>query len=198
MNRITSMFIVASIGLGLSVGCEMFERNDNKSGTRSAQAQRTAVARVGPSQAATTRPVNNNVTGTVTFTQNQDGQVKVVADLSGLSPNSEHAFHLHDKGDLSAPDLPSAGPHFNPAGTKHGGLHAEHRHAGDLGNIKADADGKAHAEITLEDISLGGENSIIGKSIIVHAKADDLKTDPSGNSGDRIAGGIIEMEAGVQ
>lgn len=154
-----------------------------------------AVATIGPSKAATTQPTNNNVTGTVTFTVDGD-HLKFVADIDGLAPNTEHGFHIHDKGDLSAADLSSAGGHFNPTKEHHGGPDAEHHHAGDLGNLKADDKGHAHLEGTVMHATLGsGDTSIVGRSVIIHAKPDDLKSDPSGNSGARIGGGVIKATA---
>jgi Cu-Zn family superoxide dismutase len=152
-----------------------------------------AVATVGPSKSATTQPINNNVTGTVTFTVEGD-HLKFVADIDGLAPNTKHGFHIHDKGDLSDPDLKSAGGHFNPTKEKHGGPMSEHHHAGDLGNLEADASGHAHLEGTVMHAGLSGETSILNRSVIIHAKPDDEKTDPAGNSGARIAGGVIKAE----
>jgi Cu-Zn family superoxide dismutase len=152
-----------------------------------------AVATVGPSKSATTQPINNNVTGTVTFTVEGD-HLKFVADIDGLAPNTKHGFHIHDKGDLSDPDLKSAGGHFNPTKEKHGGPMSEHHHAGDLGNLEADANGHAHLEGTVMHAGLSGETSILNRSVIIHAKPDDEKTDPAGNSGARIAGGVIKAE----
>ena len=155
-----------------------------------AKAGQAAVARIMPSKA----PGMDDVAGTVTFTPAEHG-VMVHAEITGLSPNGTHGFHVHQKGDLSAPDLASAGPHFDPGdkGT-HGGPETDKRHEGDLGNLKADADGKATYHETIHGLSLTGESSIIGKSVIIHEKADDLKTDPAGNSGPRIAGGVIERQ----
>ena len=132
---------------------------------------------------------NSKVTGTVTFTKVGD-QVEVAGDIENLSPG-KHGFHLHEKGDCSAPDAASAGGHFNPTHQHHGGPDTAERHAGDLGNIEADSSGKAHVQWTGK-FSLSGADSIIGKSVVVHEKADDLKTDPAGNSGARIACGVIE------
>lgn len=194
--------LVTSLAL-VSVGCDSMKKD--KSGTSSSSSsgmqaggdmmKKVAFAQVKPSQAATTQPTNNNVGGTVTFTQTAPDTVMVMVDLTGFQPNSTHGFHIHEKGDLSAPDLASAGPHFNPAGHKHGGPNAPMAHAGDLGNITADADGKVKTQITTHGITLDKSNTgIVGRSILVHAKEDDLKTDPSGNSGARIAGGVIEMK----
>lgn len=131
---------------------------------------------------------NSKVTGTVTFTKVGD-EVQVVADIENLTPG-QHGFHIHDKGDCSAPDAASAGAHFNPTMKHHGGTTGMERHEGDLGNITADASGKAHLDWKGK-LSLTGKSSIIGKSVVVHEKEDDLKTDPSGNSGARVACGRI-------
>src|ERR1700694_400110 len=130
----------------------------------------------------------SQVTGTVTFTKMGD-DVQVVADVENLKPG-KHGFHIHEKGDCSAPDASSAGAHFNPTRQHHGGPDSVERHAGDFGNITADASGKGHLDWKGK-LSLTGTDSIIGKSIVVHEKEDDLKTDPSGNSGARIACGTI-------
>jgi Cu-Zn family superoxide dismutase len=102
-----------------------------------------------------------------------------------------HGFHIHEKGDCSAADASSAGGHFNPTGKPHGGPDSDARHAGDFGNIEADATGNARYSRTFSDLTLDGESSIIGKAIIVHQKADDLKTQPSGDAGGRIGCGVI-------
>ena len=132
----------------------------------------------------------SKVTGTITFTKTGD-DVEVTGDIENLKPG-KHGIHLHEKGDCSAPDAASAGAHFNPAKQHHGGpTTPPERHEGDLGNIEADASGKAHIQWKGK-MSLDGADSIIGKSVVVHEKEDDLKTDPSGNSGARIACGVIE------
>ena len=189
--------------LALSAGCNDNQRNADPIQPRETAAQMenqstpkaiTAVAKIMPSRAATTRPSASHVTGTVTFTA-VDGGVMVVADLQGLKPDSHHGFHIHEKGDLSAPDLSSAGGHFNPDQHHHGGPHSAASHAGDLGNITADGQGNAHLEITLHNVTLEtGPRGLIGRSVIVHADPDDLKTDPAGNAGPRIAGGVIELQ----
>jgi len=128
--------------------------------------------------------------GVVRFTQ-EDDSVKVVADIEGLTPGQKHAFHIHQNGDCSAPDGMSAGGHYNPEGHQHGLPDAQNRHAGDLGNIQADNDGKVHYEITVNNISLSGpKNPILGRGVIVHAKPDD-GGQPVGNAGPRIACGVV-------
>jgi Cu-Zn family superoxide dismutase len=147
-----------------------------------AQDVTTATAKLDPKS-------GSKVTGTITFTKSGD-DVEVQGDIENLTPGT-HGFHIHDKGDCSAPDAASAGPHFNPTKQHHGGPDGAERHGGDLGNIEADKSGKAHVHWKGK-MSMTGADSIIGKSVVVHEKADDLKTDPSGNSGNRIACGVIE------
>jgi Cu-Zn family superoxide dismutase len=128
--------------------------------------------------------------GVVRLTQDGDS-VKVVADIEGLTPGQKHAFHIHQYGDCSSPDGMSAGGHYNPEGHQHGLPDGENRHAGDLGNVQADEQGKAHYEITVTNISImGAKNPIIGRGVIVHAKVDD-GGQPVGNAGARIACGVI-------
>ena len=148
-----------------------------------AQAQEVtkAAARLGPSS-------NTKVTGVVHFTKVGD-EVQVLADILNLTPG-KHGFHIHEKGDCSAPDASSAGAHFNPTSKHHGGPMSDDHHSGDLGNVEADASGHARLEWKGK-LSLTGADSIIGKSVVVHEKEDDLKTDPSGNSGARVACGVI-------
>ncbi|MGE0101894.1 MAG: superoxide dismutase family protein [Blastocatellales bacterium] len=131
----------------------------------------------------------NTVKGTVTFTH-EGGAVKVQAHLSGLKPGN-HGFHIHEFGDCSAKDGTSAGGHFNPASMPHGAPSDKQRHAGDLGNLVAGEDGTAHVEVTDSVLKLSGDGSIIGRGVIVHAAADDLKTQPTGNAGGRQACGVI-------
>jgi Cu-Zn family superoxide dismutase len=132
----------------------------------------------------------NKVSGTVTFTEVADG-VQVQAEITGLSPG-KHGFHVHEFGDCSAPDLASAGAHFNPTNKPHAGPDTAERHVGDMGNLEADASGAAKLDYVDHEISLtDDQRSVIGRSVIVHAKADDLKSQPAGDSGARIACGVI-------
>lgn len=136
---------------------------------------------------------DSKVAGTVTFTETADGKVEVTAELSGLKPG-EHGFHIHETGDCSAPDAKSAGGHFAPEGHPHGAPTAEMHHAGDFGNVTAGKDGTAKGTWTVDYISFEGANSIVGKAVVVHAKADDLKSQPSGAAGARVACGVIEAQ----
>lgn len=132
----------------------------------------------------------NKVQGVVTFTK-VEGGVKIVAVVSNLTPG-QHGFHIHEFGDCSAPDGSSAGGHFNPKNVQHGAPDALERHAGDLGNLVADDHGNAHYERIDKVIRLEGPDTIIGRSVVVHANADDFKTQPTGNAGGRQACGVIE------
>jgi Cu-Zn family superoxide dismutase len=130
----------------------------------------------------------SQVAGTVTFTKTGD-TVQVVADITGLTPG-KHAFHIHEFGDCSAADASSAGSHFNPMKKPHGAPDSPDRHAGDMGNLEADSTGKAHLELKDSMLKFSGENSILGRGVIVHEKVDDW-SQPVGNAGGRVACGVI-------
>ena len=127
--------------------------------------------------------------GTVTFTK-VEGGVRVEAEIRGLIPG-EHGFHIHEFGDCSSPDAMSAGGHFNPDKSEHGAMKGEKRHVGDLGNIEANARGVAKVDFVDKHLSFSGSHNILGRGVIVHEKADDLKTQPTGNAGGRVACGVI-------
>ena len=121
--------------------------------------------------------------------------IRVIVDMEGLSPG-DHGFHVHEYGDCSAPDGTSAGGHFNPDGQPHGAPTDTERHVGDLGNISADGMGMAHLEWTDTFLSFSGPHSIVGRGVIVHAGADDLTSQPTGNAGARVACGVIGIARG--
>lgn len=130
--------------------------------------------------------------GTVAFEEVPDG-VQIVVEAEGLTPG-EHGFHVHEKGDCSAPDAESAGAHFDPTKQPHGAPDAPARHAGDFGNLTAGADGKAQTTIVMKGITIAdGPTSIVGKGFIVHEQADDFKTQPTGDAGGRVACGVIQL-----
>ncbi len=146
----------------------------------------------GPSAIGQLSPTNGNTAaGSVMFAQS-GSKVSVKVDIRGLKPNAEHGFHIHEKGDCSSGDGMSTGGHFNPSNSSHGAHGQGAHHAGDLPSLKADASG--HVNMTFEsstDSIFGGTSSIIGKGLIVHRDPDDYKTQPAGNSGPRIACGVI-------
>jgi Cu-Zn family superoxide dismutase len=144
-----------------------------------------------PGATATVLPTRDHeARGTVTFTRK--GRAVVIAGrIAGLAPGA-HGFHVHEKGNCTAPDASSAGGHFNPAGAPHAGPHSTPRHAGDLGNIIANSEGVAEFSIEVEGLSLGVDAaSIIGRALVVHAAPDDLQSQPAGNASNRIACGLI-------
>ena len=147
----------------------------------------------GPGSSATAKlapTAGNAAAGTVTFTPNGD-RVRVVAQVSGLTSGA-HGFHVHEKGDCSAPDATSAGGHFNPGGQPHGNPAAGAHHAGDMPMLVADASGNAMLDTLLDTVTIGGGAAdIVGRAVIVHKDADDFKTQPTGNSGARVACGVI-------
>jgi Cu-Zn family superoxide dismutase len=122
-----------------------------------------------------------------------DGAVVMTGVVSGLKPGSRHGFHIHEKGDCSSPDFKSAGDHFNPTSQPHGNPAMPPHHLGDVPNLEADEVGKAPVNARIEGVTLGdqGPNDLVGRALVVHAEEDDYKTQPSGNSGDRIACGVI-------
>jgi len=129
------------------------------------------------------------VSGKVTFEQTPDG-VMVVADIDGLTPGP-HAIHIHEYGDISDPKGMSAGGHYNPEHEMHGLPTSPHHHPGDMGNMMADSTGHAHLEIMLPSVTIAGDKDpILGRSVIIHAKADD-GSQPVGNAGGRVGGGVI-------
>jgi Cu-Zn family superoxide dismutase len=132
--------------------------------------------------------------GSVTLSQHKKG-VEVSGHLENLPPG-EHAIHFHREPKCEAPDFKSAGPHFNPSLKKHGLDNPEGHHDGDNPNFTVDAKGKAKLSFVNKDITLGTDSHSLffngGASVVIHAKADDQKTDPAGNAGDRIACGVIK------
>lgn len=130
--------------------------------------------------------------GTIDFSE-KGNSLRIEGKIRGLTPNSVHGFHVHEKGDCTNPPS-TTGEHFNPANMPHGGTRTPQRHAGDLGNIKADEKGVARVDLELPNTSLEGTGSFVGRALIIHSQADDLVSQPSGNSGSPIACGAIELD----
>ena len=153
--------------------------------TSSTEAAPEAVAQIAPTQ-------GNTVTGSLALTPSPEG-VRISGAIQGLKPDAEFGFHIHEKGDCSAPDGSSAGAHFNPAQAQHGNPASGAHHAGDLVNIRSNAEGVAQVDTTAAGTALHGDPNadVMGKAIVVHESPDDYTTQPSGNSGKRVACGVI-------
>ncbi len=146
-----------------------------------------------PSAMAVLSPTSgSSAHGVVTFVRKGDGTTLVTANLSGFKPDSLHGMHIHERGDCSARDASSAGDHFNPTGSAHGAPESAQHHAGDLGNVEANHAGQVYEIFEVPDGAFGtGEDSIIGRGLIVHAERDDFSSQPAGNAGARLACGMI-------
>lgn len=167
----------------LLAGCASHGGRHEHAGPGGGKGGRMAVASLSPTQGSAAR-------GLVMFHE-RGGQLMVHARVTGLKPNAEHGFHVHETGSCASTDGSSAGGHFNPDGRPHGPQHAAH-HAGDLPALKADANGAADQHFTLSGPTVSaGAMSVVGRSVIVHALPDDYTTQPTGNSGGRIACGVI-------
>ena len=180
----TTLCAIGAVLLGAALaGCETTSTPSASAPAESRAAPVSAMAQLKPTQGST-------AAGTVWFTQ-QGLRVNVRVQVSGLAPNQEHGFHVHEKGDCSSPDGMSTGGHFNPGGQPHGPQSAAH-HGGDMPSLKSDAAGNAQASFQIEGVSVAtGIDGLLGRGVIVHAKPDDYTTQPTGNSGARIACGVI-------
>jgi Cu-Zn family superoxide dismutase len=134
----------------------------------------------------------NTATGMLAVTADGTG-VRISGSLQGLKPDAEFGFHIHEVGDCSAPDASSAGGHFNPTHAEHGNPQGDVHHAGDMLNASSNADGVAEVDAHADGVTLrtGAANDVYGKAVVLHEKPDDYATQPSGDSGARIACGVI-------
>lgn len=151
------------------------------------QLPHSASAKMAPTQGHT-------ATGALAVSADPEG-VRITGAIQGLPPDGEFGFHIHERGDCSAPDASSAGEHFNPTSQQHGHPDGQSRHAGDMHNLKSNAEGIAQVELVVKGVSLhdGNPTDVLGKALVVHAQPDDYESQPSGNSGERIACGVITV-----
>ena len=147
----------------------------------------------GPKATATLEPTKGNkVRGNVTFMEHS-GKVHVIANVTGLNPNGEYGFHIHEAGDCSSGDGMSAKGHFNPQGKPHAHAGTSERHAGDLPSLKSDASGNARLDVMIDIVTVApSATSVVGRGLIVHVQPDDFKTQPTGNAGARSACAVIQ------
>lgn len=177
MNMRTGFYLMIIIGLLLIPACNEVEIEVDPE-----QDVTKAIAVLHPLD-------NSGVSGIVYFEQTGLG-LNIVADIDGLEQGN-HGFHIHQYGDLRTEDGSALGGHYDPENKPHGGPTTDDQHAGDLGNIYAVGDTLAHFEGIQIGVSLTSVNPILGRSVVIHSAEDDMETQPSGNSGKRIAAGII-------
>jgi superoxide dismutase, Cu-Zn family len=201
MQRLKLGWLAAALCIAALVGCRAKEEpaaetpgTDQSMNTPAPESEMTPAMETATAtlQGA---PEDTDFSGTVTITPEGNG-VRIVAHVSGVDKDGKHGFHVHETGDCSHGEggkhFTSAGGHFNPTGVEHACPPTEPRHAGDLGNIEVTG-GTGHLETTTTLLTLSGANSVVGKALILHAGEDDCKTQPTGNSGDRLACGVVNM-----
>lgn len=184
-KRSVSLF---GLGVGfalavLSAGCEKEQTSGGKP-EENAEVATEAMADIDSKSGST-------VTGTADF-KAEGKTVTLTVSIQGATPG-RHGIHIHDRGDCSAADASSAGEHWNPFSKAHGRWGGESYHLGDIGNMEIDQTGRGTLTFTTDEwaIGTGGANDIVGKSVVIHANADDFMSQPSGNSGERVGCGVI-------
>ena len=204
MNRLRSAQVLSIVGLLTLLACgpRVEKARTTDEARAKDQMDQAPVKPVTPPGAAVKLEgaPGSNVSGTATFSPVAGG-VRIVADFQGI-PAGKHGLHLHENGqcehatDPAGKHFSSAGGHFNPTGAPHACPPTDPRHAGDFGNVDVAANGTGHLDLISNAISLTGPASVVGKAVILHTGADDCTTQPTGNSGDRLACGVVSITQG--
>jgi Cu-Zn family superoxide dismutase len=190
MKMFSKMLIIAGMAVFVSCGSEKKEESEDDSMNEATEEVEVVI----PMAIAIISPASGSkMTGEANFKDNGDGTVSLNVTVSSATPG-EHALHLHQNGDCSAPDATSAGGHWNPADTEHGKrMEGLAFHAGDIDNLTVGEDSTGTLEMIVKGWSVGGSDStnVIGRAIIIHALADDFESQPSGAAGTRVACGVV-------
>jgi len=178
MKRVAMVALAAAV---MATGCSTFDSQGPRAGAKLEAA------------------AGQQIWGSVSFVET-GGVVEVRADVRNLPPGGEFGFHVHEKGDCSSPDFMSAGGHFNPGGKPHAHFGKPERHAGDMPNLRADGEGNATYAFETPLLTVkAGPNSVVGRAVVIHLNRDDYTSQPAGNSGSRIACGLIrEVDQGSE
>lgn len=192
MSRTAILFVVIA-GLVLVGACAPKQEADAPEPEVEVETEMEVEEEVAMVAMATLAPrADGTASGTITFTEG-DGDVLIEAEITG-APAGVHGFHIHDQGDCSSEDFKSAGGHFNPGETPHGGPTDSIRHGGDLGNIEIADDGTGTLTLSSEQLTVGdGDNSVVGRGVILHEGEDDLVSQPTGAAGARLACGVVSL-----
>ena len=200
-SRVATLFS-RPVVTGLSVAAVLLVTACSSTNTAAPSVAETAASTAGAGKSVQSiarleATKGSSVSGTVQFFPLTEGGVRIQGRVEGLAPNTEHGFHIHEKGDCSSGDGLSAGGHFNPTQRAHGKFNASQpHHLGDLPSLDADPQGVAIIDFVSKDLALNrGANGILGRSLIVHNDPDDFTTQPTGNSGARLACAVIERGA---
>ena len=196
--------IIGGLAMAAAIGGCTPDQKDNTSATPAPMAAEPASPAPPPAESAPAAiPAghatavlksadNMKVSGDLSLTA-EAGGVHISGTINGLTVGTQHGFHIHETGDCSAPDFKSAGGHFNPGNKEHGNPGSDMHHAGDMLNLIVSDSGSATVDVTVPGVTLGdgGADDVMNRAIVIHAGADDYTSQPAGDSGSRIACGVI-------